>query len=198
MSAYIVEKHHIQYILAAIQSPVICRHDFTYTRADGEHVRIAKGDFAATAAIGNILWQENARSVNYRYKEAYPADKLTARDISLSFDIQPLQLLRALDCLEYQSCETPDFADSEAFIIIKRLIKYAYQAIPGYSTSIWGAPAKKTAKSVTPQPAAVPYQAPPVPAAKSAAIQPQILIVLVKNQPDSIHDFVAGRGLQAN
>lgn len=76
--------------------------------------------------------------------------------------------------------------------------KYAYQAIPGYSTAKWGAPEKKTAKSVTPQLAAVPYQAPPVVAAKPTAIQPQIIIVLVKNQPDSIHDFVAGRGLQAN
>ncbi len=147
MSAYIVEKNHIQYIMAAVQSPTI-RFDFTYEDEDGNWVTVAKGDFDATAKLGNILWQANAVGVNARYNDNEAPEELTSRDVQL-FPIDPMQLLRSLDCLEYQSCDAASWQDSVAAGIVRRLIKLAYQSLPGYTSAIWGAPEPTWAKVLT-------------------------------------------------
>lgn len=147
MSAYIVEKNHIQYIMAAVQSPTI-RFDFTYKDESGNWVKVAKGDFDATAKLGNILWQANAAGVNARYKERSTVEELTSRDVYLCA-IDPMQLLRSLDCLEYQSCDSPTWESSVAHGIIRRLIKCAYQSLPGYSSAIFGAPERNRSRIVS-------------------------------------------------
>lgn len=147
MSCYIVEKNHIQFIMAAVQSPTI-RFDFTYKDEAGNWVTVAKGDFAATAKLGNILWQANAVGVNARYKERNTVEELTSRDVYLCA-IDPMQLLRSLDCLEYQSCDAASWEDSVAAGIVHRLIKLAYQSLPGYSSAIFGAPERNRARMVS-------------------------------------------------
>lgn len=85
-------------------------------------------------AIGDILKQENVKSVNYLHREnnvlPFNYEDIPQKDI-----LTPVQLFGLLDCLEYQSCEHPGFKDSQAFAIINRLRKLAGTLLDGYS---WG------------------------------------------------------------
>lgn len=62
--------------------------------------------------IGQMLWDENFASVNYRYREneSAPVYAPTLTDEPLS----PIAVLKALDCYEYQSCEHPGWEESDA------------------------------------------------------------------------------------
>jgi len=51
-----------------------------------------------------------------------------------------VQVLKSIDCLDYQSCEHPGWAASEAKAFIDRLQSAAIHALPGYEAAIWGAP----------------------------------------------------------
>lgn len=115
---------------------------------------MAKGDFAATAKLGNILWQANAVGVNARYRDAQTVEELTSRDVYLA-PVDPMQLLRSLDCLAYQSCDAASWEDSVAAGIVRRMTKAAYQSLPGYSSATWGAPERSRARILTPKVAAL-------------------------------------------
>jgi hypothetical protein len=55
-------------------------------------------------------------------------------------EIDPVQVIKACDCYEYQSCEHDGWADSEACRFITSLRKGAAHALPGYDGADWGAP----------------------------------------------------------
>lgn len=69
-------------------------------------------DQRAADLIGQMLWDENYRSVNYRYSESEltPDYRATLVDAPLS----PVAVLKAIDCYEYQACESPDWAQTRA------------------------------------------------------------------------------------
>jgi hypothetical protein len=71
---------------------------------------------SAPREIGQLLWNENYASVNYRYSESEstPDYRPTITDEPLS----AVAVLKALDCYTHQTCEHPDWQTSEA----KRLI----------------------------------------------------------------------------
>lgn len=69
--------------------------------------------------LGQILLDENYRSVNYRYGEdATPETYAYSR-----YTVKTLEALQYLSCLEYQSCETPDWETTQAFRLCARLRK---------------------------------------------------------------------------
>jgi len=47
----------------------------------------------------------------------------------------PLVVLKAIACLEYQSCEHPGWLDSEARVFCQALRRVAITALPGYSAA---------------------------------------------------------------
>jgi len=66
---------------------------------------------------------ENVRSVQYRYsRDSFdelpgPVDKTGIRDYRhIEFDLpfDPIVLLKQLDCYAYQSCECPDWSETDA------------------------------------------------------------------------------------
>lgn len=76
--------------------------------------------------LGQDLLNENFASVNYRYSEEEPvpeyhwqpvaeiqAEKLSALTL--------LQILNAVHCYEYQSCEHPTWTDSKAFWVAQAI-----------------------------------------------------------------------------
>lgn len=67
--------------------------------------------------IANILLRENIRSVNYRYKEKGRALKAKFTRRSLYPMVSALQAIRYLECIDYQSCERPDYEKSAACAI---------------------------------------------------------------------------------
>lgn len=65
--------------------------------------------------IGQMLFEENARSVNYRYaeNEAAPTFEFTEKEYTDE------QIIGCIFCWEYQSCETDDFATTSAFELVR-------------------------------------------------------------------------------
>lgn len=71
--------------------------------------------------IGAVLRDENARSVEYRYEDCKTSNDMGTKDYYRFRERAPKgpkQILQAVRCLDYQSCETPDWHDTLAFAIL--------------------------------------------------------------------------------
>jgi xylose isomerase len=105
LSAWIVSKKHIDYVVtAAIAAELI------------------PGSMADTT--GRVLWGENVRSVAYRYSN-HDHTAEAAEVAEYTWAETPVltggALAKTLGCLNYQSCERPDWETTEASKLIERL-----------------------------------------------------------------------------
>lgn len=151
MSAYIVDKNHITYLIAAALSPRILNNSSCF-RWYHSHVwhELPKGDYDRAAEVGNLLWCENIKSVSHRYQnessDTLPGTKessyvVTPRDINRLFEsFDPVQVIKACHCLSYQSCEHEEWEASEAHAFVEALESAAVRVLPGYDQAEWGAP----------------------------------------------------------
>lgn len=115
--------------------------------------------------VGAMLWSENARSVSFRYDgESYdtlpgPCDfdemalasytyvdpsrlPIQRRRAMLAegfrfLPVEPVAVLKACDGYEYQSCEHPGWATSEACAFLDALRRRMIRALPGYESASW-------------------------------------------------------------
>lgn len=132
MSAYMVDREHIRYLVNAAMSSTSI-------------------DWERAAQLGEILWAENRASIEFRYPDCVnnpdnlpgPIDEdfVYASHEPTRVPMEPVQILKACDCYEYQACEHPGWASSEAKAFIDALRKRTWQALPGYDEAEWGAPA---------------------------------------------------------
>ena len=149
MSAYVVEKKLIDAVLtyglhqrefgplAWYWPPA--NHPAAYERgiAIPEASVIIAQEIRATlteetvARVGQVLWDENVKSVNYRYDEYRPAESYHYKPFPVS--LTPANVLGLINCLSYQSCEHPEWEDSEAYAILQSIKAAAIDALPGYS-----------------------------------------------------------------
>lgn len=127
MSAYILSEKIINKIVngAAGYSQ--------YVRLAGELLCLK--DAQDLEKIGQILTDENYRSVNYRYNERDDSPKFTHLQTLENFS--PVEMLKALDCLEYQSCEHPEWKGSRAFTFVCHIRGAAISNLPGYDEAKW-------------------------------------------------------------
>jgi len=150
MSAYIVDKKHIQYLVGAMLSRrIVQNYGFSYWNGT-ERIAVRAGDYEQAAHIGTILWQENVKSVNARYSDAtdLEAYQITPDEVGNYWDeFDPVQVIKACHCLDYQSCEHEGWQASDAKAILTRLIKCACNALAGYDKAQWGAPETAKEKS---------------------------------------------------
>ena len=84
--------------------------------------------------IGQKLLDENFRSVNYRYRENDTAERFTYKRVDSS-NYSVVDVLKAINCLDYQSCETDDWSDSEAWAILDGIKDAMIRNLPGYEAS---------------------------------------------------------------
>lgn len=106
-------------------------------------------DYELATLYADTLYRENVRSVAYRYPDCArdnlpgpladagfvdvsPRD-LARRDLLL----QPVEILKMCDCLEYQSCETKDWPASVAHRLLNAIRRAAVRALPGYEDAPW-------------------------------------------------------------
>ena len=107
--------------------------------------------------IGQMLWDENHRSVNYRYKEDESTPSYTFKKTyiysyskevwneqtktmerrTLESNINALSMINFLKCLDYQSCEHPEYKGSIAEHNINSWVSSACSHLPGYSDLPW-------------------------------------------------------------
>ena len=129
MSAYIVDPRTIDYLVqwGARHRSVV---------RDGERVRL---DDIPQNELGQILMTENVRSVRTRYPQdsadTLPGPVNQKRVWRYHFQPVPHQMLKpawvikACDCLDYQSCETDDWRETLAYQIVQAIRESAISAL---------------------------------------------------------------------
>lgn len=86
--------------------------------------------------VGAMLWAENRRSVDYRYEESELEPLYLSRHVA-GFRPTPVEVLKACDCYEYQSCEHPEWPRSEACSFVEALRGKAIHGLAGYGDAPW-------------------------------------------------------------
>ena len=152
MSAYIEARNHINYLVRAAMEPRYHEHCPTIWMWQGDEPgswnrgTLHPGDYEEANRVGQMLWDENIKSVSYRYpnepRESLPGP--TRESFIYEFQahaanppIEPIQTLKACDGYEYQSCEHPGWHTSEAKAFIDSLRRTAWQSLPGYGDAKW-------------------------------------------------------------
>lgn len=112
--------------------------------------------------LATVLAKENIRSVEYRYpdvkghaardfftvpyasNEAYIAAcgepwKPGVPRLPVESDLSPVEAVKLVDSLEYQSCETPDWENTEAYKWLNAIARRAARRIDpaGYDKAAW-------------------------------------------------------------
>lgn len=127
MSAYVVSDAHINAIVAFCAGQA---------RGDWPGAGLIMQDlsrflqFNTANELGEALLAANVASVNYRYKEqgGVPVFQYKPQKVPSAVEV-----LKLLDCLEYQSCERPDYLDKEgAFWLLQAIRRAAIRVLPGY------------------------------------------------------------------
>lgn len=109
--------------------------------------------------VGQMLLTENVRSVDYRYPggEDLPGRYVMATLPGFDVEVRapeylqpytftasphrhwkPVEILKAIDCFEYQSCETDDWRETEAYAFCQALRSRMIDQLPGYDDAPWG------------------------------------------------------------
>lgn len=133
MSAFIVSKRHIDFLVTALFKYEVVTHD------DG-----------TPGAIGQTLWQENHTSVNYRYDESEPCPPYTYSGSGLTDLVRdPLVTYKQIRCYVYQACEHTGYETSHVAEWMA-LLEYACERganlppgktmrqLPGWDDAPWG------------------------------------------------------------
>lgn len=139
MSAYIVDKATIDAIVTWALGGYNCRC-ITVKVPPGLTVKGSYGGHCLANeipadTIGQLLWDENYHSVNYRYSETdsapvYKYKSVTAIKVAHSGNpkiastyrqLTPSDIIKIIDCLDYQSCEHPEWHESWACDFLRRV-----------------------------------------------------------------------------
>ncbi len=140
MSAFIVGEAHIRFMVNAglYMGSRSERMDWYVLDGEGHLLKSGRLRFENVDEIGTMLWRENIASVRNRY----PVGDLPGPvDLDVesayvhthnAYPIDPLRVLGAVACYEYQSCEHPGWYQSEARAFCHALRMRAIRALPGY------------------------------------------------------------------
>lgn len=135
MSSFMVSDRHILFLVAAWAR---CRRDLSVT--------VLREDMALVATM---LKQANHRSIMHLYPDRapMPPEFLTFQpaqmpEVPRSFD--PVAVIKAATCLDYQSCDPDGWEQTNAAKLIQSLISDAIARLPGWRDADW---------AMTPEPA---------------------------------------------
>lgn len=142
MSAYLVDPEHIHTLVRAGfpgrlgMITWLSGDDSAPTPANGlldsgpHRMRALRPESAS--AVGQLLLDANAASVNTRYREneTYVYDYQRPAHV-----FEPIEILKAIDGFNYQSCEAPGWETSEAHRYCYQLRETMIRRLPGYSAA---------------------------------------------------------------
>ena len=126
MSAFLVEEEHITELVKAYFRKAGSPH--FYNMAKGEEIKFDLEKFDIKTAVAISLARGNFDSLNARYKD-YGREEEVNYLLGVSQIMRNLkqktltypELINMCRCLEYQSCETADYYQSNAFHILEKL-----------------------------------------------------------------------------
>ena len=136
MSAFLCSEKHI-----AVLADFANKHDiYLNTRYDPDATNIPS-DIAKAMAKANI------KSVDHRYPDN--ADKLAdklfiqacgseAGQFGKHKQYTPVEIIKAAQCLDYQSCEHDEWEQSNVKALLDHVISKATTMLPGYNDAPWG------------------------------------------------------------
>lgn len=151
MSAWIVSRTHIASLIdVAINGPADCHIApqpgsgaftgyFTWTAPDETAMfgrRSERLDVGNANEVGQMLWDENYASVNYRYKSGDAPERF--KHMVVKHRLTFAEAFKAINCYEYQSCEHPGWENSNAKAFCDALTARLIRAMPGYDDAPWG------------------------------------------------------------
>ena len=126
MSAFVVSSAHISGMLCAA-AWVAMGDRFSYFY-NGKWITPS-----SPPMLGQLLLDENYRSVNYRY-ESDESGKFRYNPIVIC---TPVEVVKLCDSYQYQACETDDWMDTEAWAVYHALRERAINRLPGYEQAPW-------------------------------------------------------------
>ena len=126
MSAFIVSNRHIDTLAA------YAAYLHTSYWHNGRHHSMA--DPQHTAAL---LFAANVKSVNHRYDDNTPTDGYVYSHTPPATGVPAVGIIKACNCLEYQSCEPDDWEESEARAALDTIRHAAACRLPGYEDAAW-------------------------------------------------------------
>ena len=129
MSAFVVSDKHINFLLNFAN-----KHHYDQ-RVPQENLSFKVTDHLQKMA--EILLAENYKSVNYRYNDGAEPHEIEFNFVWDKSLLEPVQILKACDCYDSQSCETDDYCESVAHKIIAMIRKMAVESLPGYDNAKW-------------------------------------------------------------
>lgn len=93
-------------------------------------------------AMGQMLWDENHKQYNYRYRENLVAPRFVYESAYSFSKLQsPAAILAAIHCLDYQCSEHDDYQKSETKELLMRIEREAMHkvldALPEYREAPW-------------------------------------------------------------
>lgn len=142
MSAYIYNPEHLG-ILAAFAA----KHRIVIGAWDADN------SIRSAQAVAKGLARENIRSVAYRYPNDKDGERpgpclldaeieeaaaiYAAHFVEHGTHIGPVDVLKLVQGLSYQSCETPDWRDTVAAIQLEWIMAEAIRSLDGYDAANW-------------------------------------------------------------
>lgn len=137
MSAFVVNKSHINAMVqAASHARLGWYHDKQFRQVNSDNID----------AVGQMLLDENVKSVGYRYEDSQLTNLPGMADAEYLIPFQshfvykrlkPVELIKIITCYEYQSCEHPEWHTSEAKVFCESLKSDAISNLPGYDEAPW-------------------------------------------------------------
>ncbi len=136
MSAYLVSSDTIDLLVSAADAWRLTFENREGTDAASLHACTHRDE------AGQLLWDENARSVNARYSEsdsapAYSYTPLCLDRAAVAIPVAVL-VLGSVRCLRYQSCETDDYRDTRAARFLDRIEAEACRRLISVHEAPWG------------------------------------------------------------
>lgn len=125
MSAFVVSDKHID----ALLTWVINTPDYGVPRKLAGMTVYDQPDL-----IGQILVDANNNSVNARYGRDQKAEYRFSR---FPRTLKPVEVIKACDCLEYQSCEYEGWKASRARKMLNDIREGAINALEGMEQAAW-------------------------------------------------------------
>ena len=148
MSAFIVSKSHIDAMLRAALAKQLLGDVPRWRRPDLGN-SFCKLDYYTADRAGQMLIDENVKSVCHRYGESVASDNLPGPTeaywrtpyiyrLTNKHTPTPVEALKLISCYEYQSCEAPSWNNSEAYNFCQALREFLIPMLPGYNEAPWG------------------------------------------------------------
>lgn len=133
MSAFVVNDKHLN---ALITWASLNNMRFHFA-SDGNRRKYDPSITEDAQALVEILYKENVRSVCARYPQDKPEDFLPAPVYNFVNGMSAIQIVKACNCLDYQSCETSDWKETDAYRIVDWIQSEAIAKLPGYNEAKW-------------------------------------------------------------